>query len=85
MSQLTSSAALVQLIQQRLKRGQQRGEEGVLLDGFPRTLAQAQGLTQFSNVQLAVNLHLDEQVRFTRPAVPATPMGCQHMAHACII
>ena len=35
----------------------------MLLDGFPRTLAQAEGLTRFSNVQLAINLHIDEQVR----------------------
>ena len=53
---------LLQLMEKRLQRGQSRGEEGVLLDGFPRTLAQAEGLTHFSNVQLAINLHIDEQV-----------------------
>ena len=38
------------------------GEEGVLLDGFPRTRNQAEALLTFANVQLALNLSLREEV-----------------------
>ncbi len=40
-----------------------RGERGCLLDGFPRTEAQARTLMQTMDVQLAINLHLREDVR----------------------
>ena len=52
-----------QLLQQRLAAGRARGEGGVLLDGFPRTRSQAETLLRFSDVQLALNLHLREEVR----------------------
>ena len=51
-----------QLLQQRLAAGRARGEGGVLLDGFPRTRSQAETLLRFSDVQLALNLHLREEV-----------------------
>ena len=56
-------ACAAQLLQQRLAAGRARGEGGVLLDGFPRTRSQADSLLRFSDVQLALNLHLREEVR----------------------
>lgn len=52
----------MQLLQKRLSEGVRRGEEGVLLDGFPRTGSQAEALLTFSDVQLAMNLDLREDV-----------------------
>ena len=57
------SRCCAQLLQQRLAAGRARGEGGVLLDGFPRTRSQAETLLRFSDVQLALNLHLREEVR----------------------
>ena len=54
---------VLQLLQKRLGDGARAGEEGVLLDGFPRTRSQAEALLTFSDVQMALNMHLREEVR----------------------
>ena len=53
---------VLQLLQNRLSEGARKGEEGVLLDGFPRTRNQAEALLTFADVQLALNLSLREEV-----------------------
>ncbi|CAL5224168.1 g6808 [Coccomyxa viridis] len=53
---------VMQLLQNRLSEGARKGEEGVLLDGFPRTRNQAEALLTFADVQLALNLSLREEV-----------------------
>ena len=50
-------------MERRLRQGRLAGEQGVLLDGFPRTVKQAEALLQFSDVQVAVNLSVDLRVR----------------------
>ena len=71
---LLPDSYVLQLLQQRLAEGARKGEEGVLLDGFPRTRAQAEALLTFSDVQLALNLHLREEVGAVRTGtLPRTP------------
>lgn len=53
---------VLQLLRKRLSDGARKGEEGVLLDGFPRTRNQAEALLTFADVQLALNLSLREEV-----------------------
>ena len=57
-----SSLLVVQLLESRMKLGNRRGEEGYLLDGFPRTAAQAETLTHATDVRVAVNMTLREDV-----------------------
>lgn len=72
-----ASACGTQLLQQRLAAGRARGEGGVLLDGFPRTRSQADSLLRFSDVQLALNLHLREEVRAVLQLVVLA--ACRHL------
>lgn len=53
---------VLELLKKRLSEGARKGEEGVLLDGFPRTRNQAESLLTFADVQLALNLSLREEV-----------------------
>ncbi len=53
---------VLELLKKRLGEGARKGEEGVLLDGFPRTRNQAESLLTFADVQLALNLSLREEV-----------------------
>lgn len=53
---------VTRLLRKRVQRAEQEGEPGVLLDGFPRTVAQAEELLSIADVQLALNLRLREDV-----------------------
>ena len=70
----------VQLLQNRLSEGARKGEEGVLLDGFPRTRNQAEALLTFADVQLALNLSLREEVLFCPPCC-----ACMCCSRLCCI
>lgn len=60
---LLPDETILELVRERLAEGRARGERGVLLDGFPRTRAQAEALVRTADVRMAVNLHVAEEVR----------------------
>ena len=78
---LLPDETILELVRERLAEGRARGERGVLLDGFPRTRAQAEALVRTADVRMAVNLHVAEEVRvllhlfllFVCPFSPSVP------------
>jgi adenylate kinase len=54
-------------------------ERGFLLDGFPRTVAQAEALLGFANIDLAVNLDVPEQMVLERISDRRVCKECGHI------
>lgn len=52
----------MQLLHRRVEKGKATGEKGYVLDGFPRTVKQAQDLVASTDIQLAINLDLRQEV-----------------------
>ncbi|XP_020572317.1 probable adenylate kinase 1, chloroplastic isoform X2 [Phalaenopsis equestris] len=53
---------IIDLLSKRLERGEANGESGFILDGFPRTIKQAEILEGIMDIDLVVNLKLREEV-----------------------
>ena len=59
---MVSDEIIVDLLSKRLEAGEARGESGFILDGFPRTMRQAEILGDVTDIDLVVNLKLPEEV-----------------------
>ncbi|WJX84565.1 adenylate kinase [Trifolium repens] len=59
--QLVSDEIIMNLLSKRLADGQAKGESGFILDGFPRTIKQAEVLEGVTDIDLVVNLKLREE------------------------
>ncbi|XP_031493562.1 probable adenylate kinase 1, chloroplastic [Nymphaea colorata] len=59
---LVPDGIIMSLLSQRLENGQARGESGFILDGFPRTIKQAEILEGVTEIDLVINLKLREDV-----------------------
>ena len=60
--QLLPDAMILDILKQRVERGVLDGERGFLLDGFPRTVPQAQALSTFAEITAVMNLGLREEI-----------------------
>lgn len=60
--QLVSDEIILNLLSKRLEAGEAKGEAGFILDGFPRTVRQAEILNDVTDIELVVNLKLPESV-----------------------
>jgi adenylate kinase len=60
--QLLPDAMILDILKGRVEKGIEEGERGFLLDGFPRTEAQAEELRKFTEVQQVMNLGLREDI-----------------------
>ncbi|XP_059462621.1 adenylate kinase 1, chloroplastic [Corylus avellana] len=59
---LVSDQIIINLLSKRLEAGEAKGESGFILDGFPRTINQAEILEGVTDIDLVVNLKLQEDV-----------------------
>jgi adenylate kinase len=59
---LVSDEIIISLLSKRLEAGESKGESGFILDGFPRTIRQAEILDDVTEIDLVVNLKLREDV-----------------------
>lgn len=58
---LVPDEIIINLLSQRLQIGEAKGESGFILDGFPRTIRQAEILEGVTNIDLVINLKLREE------------------------
>ncbi|MED6182905.1 hypothetical protein PIB30_033030 [Stylosanthes scabra] len=58
---LVSDDIIIRLLSKRLADGESKGESGFILDGFPRTINQAEILEGVIDIDLVVNLKLQEE------------------------
>ncbi|XP_068646292.1 adenylate kinase 1, chloroplastic-like isoform X1 [Aristolochia californica] len=59
---LVSDEIIINLLSKRLESGESKGESGFILDGFPRTIRQAEILEGVTDIDLVVNLKLRKEV-----------------------
>ncbi|CAM0902414.1 unnamed protein product [Alopecurus aequalis] len=58
---LVSDEIIINLLSKRLEEGEEKGELGFILDGFPRTIRQAEILEGVTDIDLVINLKLREE------------------------
>ena len=63
---LVPDDVVIGLVKQRL--GEEDCKNGYLLDGFPRTLEQAEALSKFSDITYAINIQVDSDMVIDRIA-----------------
>ncbi|XP_024403460.1 probable adenylate kinase 6, chloroplastic [Physcomitrium patens] len=63
---LLPDEVIFNLLTRRLENGVSRGESGFILDGFPRTVNQAEIMNEVADIDLVVNLKLREDVLVTK-------------------
>lgn len=63
---LVPDDVVIGLVEQRL--GEEDCKNGYLLDGFPRTLEQAEALSKFSGITYAINIQVDSDMVIDRIA-----------------
>lgn len=56
-----SDEIIINLLSKRLEAGESKGETGFILDGFPRTIRQAEILEDVTDIDLVVNLKLNKE------------------------
>ncbi len=56
---LVPDELVIEMVRRRLR--EKDAQRGFILDGFPRTLAQAKALEEFATIDMVVNLYLDPE------------------------
>lgn len=73
--QLVPDSVMLGVVEERLKE-RDVVEQGFLLDGFPRTVVQAEALAGFATIDVAVDLEVPEQVVLERISSRRVCINC---------
>ncbi|MDR1443799.1 MAG: adenylate kinase [Treponema sp.] len=76
---LVDDGTTIELVQERLAREDARG--GYILDGFPRTIPQAEALAGFSHVDRVLNFDIPNEAVLERLGGRRVCRGCGHNFH----
>lgn len=74
---------IIDLIKERMKR--EDCKKGFLLDGFPRTMPQAQALEKISSIDKVLNLKIEDDVAMERLSGRRTCKRCGFLYHLIYI
>ena len=77
--ELVPDEVTVDLVKERLARADTRG--GYILDGFPRTIPQADGLKRFQEIDLVIDFQADDTVLIQRLTGRQTCRSCGRIYH----
>jgi adenylate kinase len=72
--ELVPDEIVIQLLEDRLKKSDCK--KGFLLDGFPRTINQAEALDRISEIDVVVNLNVPDEIIITRLSNRVTCRKC---------
>ena len=77
---LVDDETTVELVKERLS--QKDTEKGYILDGFPRTIPQAEALDKFAKIDRVINLNISDSVSLERLGGRLVCRKCAHNFHA---
>ncbi len=80
---LVSDDLMINLIKERIKR--EDCKKGFLLDGFPRTIPQAEALEKISHIDKVIKLKIENEVAIERLSGRRTCKDCNAMYHIIYI
>lgn len=78
--ELVTDDIIVGMVQSRIKEPD--CEKGFLLDGFPRTIAQADALSKIAHIDVVINLYAETEVLIKRISGRRMCRGCGAAYHA---
>jgi adenylate kinase len=77
--ELVPDSLTVELVEERL--AQQDAQNGYILDGFPRTIAQADALASFQKIDMAINFNTSDEVVIRRLSGRRVCRSCGAIYH----
>lgn len=77
--ELVSDELVVELVKERLSRPD--AQRGYILDGFPRSIPQAQALENFADIDIVIDLEVDNDVVLKRISGRRTCKSCGGVHH----
>ena len=81
--ELVPDHVVIDMVRQRLKEDD--CQKGYILDGFPRTLTQAEELEKFARIDMVISLQLDNETIISRLSGRRVCPDCHGVYHASML